>query len=86
MAAFLAAAKALKNKNNNEGVSSSHVMSVSSGTTNPFNLEEIFKADTERFGKLKEVLQYIFDNLNYTKSEIHRVDIKMQSKFMDISK
>jgi|TARA_B110000285_G_C15107931_1_gene609160 hypothetical protein len=29
----------------------------------PFNLDEIFQSDVERFGNLKDVLKYIFENL-----------------------
>lgn len=86
MADFLAAARALKKQNANTTTTSTVTKTASSSVENPFNLEEIFKADIDRFGKLKEVLQYIFEQLNSNKSEVHRVDVKMQSKFMEISK
>ena len=56
MAAFLAAAKALKKGGS---ISSTEVNTEN----HPFNLDEIFKSDTERFGKLQDVIKYIFDAL-----------------------
>lgn len=80
MSAFLNAAKALKKQNQASNNNDGEQAPVN------FNLEEIFNAETERFHKLKDVLKYILDNLDSTKTEINRVDIKMQSKFMEISK
>jgi hypothetical protein len=51
----------------------------------PFNLDEIFLADVERFGNLKDVLKFIIDNLNKITGQIHEVDTKMVSKFMQIA-
>ena len=51
-----------------------------------FNLDEIFMAETDRFHKLKEVIKFIFDSLELNKSEVNKVDIKLQQKFMEISK
>lgn len=51
----------------------------------PFNLDEIFLADVERFGNLKDVLKFIFENLNKCQTQIKEVDTKMVSKFMQIS-
>ena len=51
----------------------------------PFNLDEIFQADVERFGSLKDVLKFIFDQLNKCSNQINDVDTRMVSKFMQIS-
>lgn len=52
----------------------------------PFNLDEIFQADVERFGKLKDVLTFIFEHLEKTNSRIIDLDTKLVSKFMTIDK
>jgi len=43
----------------------------------PFNLDEIFQSDVERFGTLKEVLKFIIDNLEKTNVKISDVDMRM---------
>jgi hypothetical protein len=48
----------------------------------PFNLDEIFQADVERFGSLKDVLKFIIENLNKNYTKTHDLDTKMVSKFM----
>jgi len=87
MAAFLAAAKALKKQNATEENSSIHQTIVSNGSNVhcPFNLDEIFQADIDRFGHLKDVLKFIFEHLERHNSKINEVDMKMVSKFMEIS-
>jgi|TARA_B110001450_G_C17626665_1_gene483465 hypothetical protein len=52
----------------------------------PFNLDEIFQSDVERFSNLKDVLKFIFENLEKVNLQINTVDTKMVSKFMEISK
>ena len=52
----------------------------------PFNLDEIFTADIERFGKLKEVLTFIFEHLEKTNTRITDLDTKLVSKFMVIDR
>jgi len=52
----------------------------------PFNLDEIFQSDVERFGNLKDVLKFIFENLEKVNVQVNTVDTKMVSKFMEISK
>jgi hypothetical protein len=51
----------------------------------PFNLDEIFQSDVERFGTLKDVLIFIIDNLNKVNSKVTEVDTKMVTKFMQIA-
>jgi len=51
----------------------------------PFNLDEIFQADVDRFGSLKDVLKFIFDNLNKCHNQINEVDTKVMVKLMQIS-
>lgn len=82
MAAFIAAAKALK-----KGGTS---VSKDDGKDDykkdcPFDLDEIFKADTDRFGQLQDVIKYLFDHLRKANLKIEQVDMKMVSKFMEIS-
>jgi hypothetical protein len=48
----------------------------------PYNLDEIFQADVDRFGSLKEVLKFIIESLNKINGKITEVDTKMASKFM----
>ena len=87
MAAFLAAAKALKKQNEGEG-SSMHQTIMSNNSSQihcPFNLDEIFQADIDRFGHLKDVLKFIFEHLEKTTVRINEIDMKMVSKFMEIS-
>ena len=52
----------------------------------PFNLDEIFQADVDRFGSLKDVLKFIIENLNKNYNKTHDLDTKMVSKFMQIEK
>ena len=88
MAAFLAAAKALKKQNEGEGSATSlhgTIMSTTSNIQCPFNLDEIFQADIDRFGQLKDVLKFIFEHLEKTKIKMNEMDMKMVSKFMEIS-
>ena len=90
MAAFLAATKALKAKkdgSNDDGLSVHQTMTIQSNTSTnridcPFNLDEIFQADVDRFGTLKDVIKFIIDNLEKSFSKIHDVEMKMTSKFM----
>ena len=51
----------------------------------PFNLDEIFQSDVERFGTLKDVIKFIIENLEKSFAKIHDVDTKMVSKFMQIA-
>jgi len=81
MAAFLAAAKALKNKNA-EGET---INSGGSEGECPFNLDDIFQADTARFSQLKDVLKFIMDGLERNKNKVGEVEMKMVTKFMQIS-
>ena len=78
MAAFLAAAKALKKQT--EPNESNSVPREDSD--HPFNLEEIF--DNEANEKMKSIMKYVFDNLDKCSSKVDQVDLKMQSKFMEI--
>jgi hypothetical protein len=94
------AARALKDKaaaNNTESSSTQQTMTINSNTSAhagvsktkiecPFNLDEIFQSDLERFGNLKDVLKFIFDNLEKVNLKVNEVDTKMVSKFMEISK
>lgn len=78
----MAAAKALKKG----GTGSSGATPVNNAKLKcPFDLDEIFKSDTERFGQLQDVIKFIIDNLGVSMNKIENVDIKMQSKFMEIS-
>ena len=52
----------------------------------PFNLDEIFKADVDRFAKLREVLKWILENQESQKSKMFEVETKMVSKYMEIDK
>lgn len=81
MAAFLAAAKALKKNQTTIVREDTQTDSINC----PFDLDDIFRSDTERFGKLQEVLKYIFDQLNMTSTKIEGLDMKLVSKFMEIS-
>lgn len=49
-------------------------------------MDEIFQADVERFGSLKDVIKFIIENLEKTNTKISEVDVKMAQKFMDIAK
>lgn len=94
------ASKAMKDKagNNVTDSSSAHqTMTINSNASKaeglkkdkiecPFDLEEIFKSDVERFSNLKDVLKFIFENLEKVHLQINAVDTKMVSKFMEISK
>lgn len=81
MAAFIAAAKAMKQKEATGETSSMHqTMTIQSHTSKiecPFNLDEIFQADIDRFGALKDVIKYIFDQLEKSSQKINTVDTKM---------
>ena len=48
----------------------------------PFNIEDIFKADVDRFAELKSVIVFILENLEKNALKINEVDTKMVSKFM----
>jgi hypothetical protein len=52
----------------------------------PFNIDEIFQADVDRFGQLKEVIKYILDRLEQQSSYINSVETKMTTKLMQIEK
>lgn len=83
MAAFIAAAKALKKgATSREGPTESVIETT---IKCPFDLDEIFKSDTERFSQLQDVIKYIFEQLNVSITKIDQVDMKMASKFMEIS-
>ena len=41
----------------------------------PYNLDEIFQADVDRFGSLKDVLKFIIDNLNSVSSKVSENEI-----------
>ena len=58
------------------------IQSQSSRIECPYNLDEIFQADIDRFGNLKDVLKFIIDNLEKNHSSIREVETKMVSKFM----
>lgn len=97
MAAFLGAMKAMKNNTGITGTDSSsqqHTMTIQSNISQnagsnkiecPFNLDEIFQSDVERFGSLKDVLKFIIENLNKVNIKINEVDTKMVQKFMQIA-
>jgi hypothetical protein len=88
MAAFLAAAKRAKNNvANGEGSSISNtIQSVTSTKIDcPFNLDDIFAADVERFTQLKDVIKFIFANLEKHTIKTQELEMKMVSKFMEIS-
>ena len=84
MAAFIAAAKALKKGSTLKEIKDPEEPGLK-GLKCPFDLEEIFKSDNERFGQLQDVLKWICENLNSNSSRIETVDMKMASKFMEIS-
>lgn len=93
MAAFIAAAKAAKRAKENQetGGSVQQSSTIQSNISTqkldcPFNLDEIFQADVERFNSLKDVLKFILDNLEKTNTKVSEIDIKMASKFMEIAK
>jgi hypothetical protein len=52
----------------------------------PFNIDEIFQADVDRFGQLKDVIKYILDRLEQSSTYITAVDTKMTTKLMLIEK
>jgi len=52
----------------------------------PFNIEDIFQADTERFGQLKDVIKYILDQLEKSNKQIHTVETQMRTKLMQVDK
>ena len=52
----------------------------------PFNLDEIFIADVDRFQQLKEVLKFIIDNLERTHTKVGDLETKMVMKYMQIDK
>ena len=70
MSAFLGAMKAMKQRDATDSSSQQQTMTIQSNKSHhskiecPFNLDEIFQADVERFGSLKDVLKFIFENLN----------------------
>ena len=94
MAAFLGAMKAMKQNTGIAGTDSSsqqQTMTIQSNKSQtigsskiecPYNLDEIFNADVERFGSLKDVLKFIIDNLNKVNFQVNEVDTKMTQKFM----
>ena len=95
MAAFISAAKALKASKNaasaEDQSSVQHTLTIQSATSNkgidcPFNLDEIFQADVDRFGTLKDVIKFIIENLEKNHTKTHEVETKMISKFMQIDK
>lgn len=96
MAAFLAATKALKAKNlngsiENEGSSIHQTMTIQSATSTnrldcPFNLDEIFQADVDRFSTLRDVIKFIMEKLEKSFVKSHELETKMISKFMQIDK
>ena len=45
-------------------------------------MEEIFKADTDRFAELKSVISFIFEHLEKNSIKINEVDTKLVSKFL----
>jgi hypothetical protein len=51
----------------------------------PFDLDAIFKSDVDRFAELRQVIQFIFENLNQNATRITEIDTKMVSKFMQIN-
>lgn len=54
--------------------------------SHPFNIDDIFQADTERFGQLKDVIKYILDQLEKSNKQIHTVETKMTTKLMQVDK
>ena len=52
----------------------------------PFNIDEIFQADVDRFGQLKDVIKYILDRLEQSSNYINAVETKMTTKLMQIEK
>ena len=52
----------------------------------PFNIDEIFQADVDRFGQLKEVIKYILDQLEKCQKQVHYIDTKTTSKMMQVDK
>ena len=79
MAAFLAAAKAMNGKNEDSSASVQQtVTTVSTSKLDcPFNLDEIFQADVERFGSLKQVIKFIIENIEKTNVKVTDLDVKM---------
>jgi len=85
MAAFLAAAKALKQNNEQSSISATINSANSTKVDCPFNLDEIFQADVDRFAQLKDVIKFLFANLEKTSTKVGEVEMKMTTKFMEIS-
>lgn len=81
MAALIAAAKAIKKGVTSREFNDSNTEIISC----PFDLDEIFKADTDRFAQLREVIKFIFEQLNANSLKVDSVDMKVATKFMEIS-
>jgi hypothetical protein len=58
MAAFIAAAKALKKGTTTRDIPNDPIPEQ---IKCPFDLDEIFRSDTERFGQLQDVIKFIFE-------------------------
>lgn len=94
MSALLAAYKDIKvNKKQNAEQSITHetvTLRSRPSTHNveqlPFNIDEIFQADVDRFGQLKEVIKYILDQLEKCQKQVHYIDTKTTSKMMQVDK
>lgn len=91
MSAFIMATKQLKKTKFEEQTITNETATIRSRPSNmnvemPFNIDEIFQADVDRFGQLKEVIKYILDRLEQQSSYINDVETKMITKLMQIEK
>ncbi len=90
--AFFAAAQKLKGTDggNQDSSSQQQTMTIQSNISSkiecPFNLDEIFQADLDRFQHLKDVIKFIIDNLERTTSKVQEMEMKMVQKYMQIDR
>lgn len=50
----------------------------------PFDLEQIFQSDADRFKNLKEVLKYLFDKLDKTDGQLETVESRMINEALQL--
>ena len=52
----------------------------------PWNIDDIFTADTDRFAQLNEVIKFIVDRLDKTSTQVTTIETKVMTKLMQVDK
>ena len=86
--ALLAATKVIKKKEESIETTTNRSRPSNSNTAVdfPWNIDDIFQADTDRFGQLKDVIKFIVERLDKTTSTVTTIETYVKTKMMQVDK